>query len=48
MRLETVSIQDCIDIHDMKGQATVINDGKVMGFEKENIPTQTANPSGDR
>lgn len=39
MNLEKVTIQDCIDMYEMKGQTTVINDGKVINFvEKENIP----------
>lgn len=46
MNLEKVTIQDCIDMYDLKNQETIINDGKIIGFT-EKIPTQTANPSGD-
>lgn len=27
-----VTIQGCIDMYEKKGQATIINDGKVTGF----------------
>lgn len=30
-----------------EGKAAIINDGKLIGFQQEEIPTQTANPSGD-
>lgn len=30
-----------------EGSAAIINDGKVIGCKQEEIPTQTANPSGD-
>lgn len=47
MNLQTITISDCLDMYYMKGQVTIINDGKVIGFQEE-IPTQTANPSGDK
>lgn len=47
MNLEKVTVQDCIDMCDMKNQAVVLNDRKVIGFTEKEIPTQTANPSGD-
>lgn len=47
MNLEKVTVQDCIDMYDLKNQETIINDGKVIGFTERKIPTQTANPSGD-
>lgn len=31
----TPTIQDCIDMYDIKGQATIINDGQIKGFEYE-------------
>lgn len=46
MNAEAITIQDCMEIHYMKGQSAIINDGKLIGFQEE-IPTQTANPSGD-
>lgn len=38
MNLEAITIQDCIDMYEKKGQAVIINDEKVTGFisEKEN------------
>lgn len=44
---QTITIQDCICNYNFKGQCAIINDGKVIGFQQEEIPTQTANPSGD-
>ncbi len=35
MNLEVVTIQDCIDMHEKKSQATIINDGKVIDFIPE-------------
>lgn len=35
MNLETITIQDCLDMYGEKNQATVINDGKVVGFVAE-------------
>jgi len=32
INLETVTIQDCIDNHKMKGQAVTLNDGSVIKF----------------
>lgn len=31
-----VTIQDCIDMYEMKSYAAVINDGNVVDFVKEN------------
>lgn len=42
MNLEAVTIQDCIDMYDLKKQCTILNDGNVIGFkgmEKENPHT---------
>lgn len=54
MNLETVTVQKCIEKFEKQGKVTLIRDGKVKGFvnisaieKKEEIPTQTANPSGD-
>lgn len=35
MNLQIVTIQDCIDMYQFKGQSTIINDGEVVGFEQE-------------
>lgn len=48
MNLETVTIGDCIDMYEKKGKSAIISDGKLIGFQQEEIPTQTANPSGDK
>lgn len=34
MNMEAITLQDCIDNYEMKGQAVVINDGQVLGFEQ--------------
>ena len=34
MNMEAITSQDCIDNYGMKGQAAVINDGQVLGFEQ--------------
>lgn len=40
MNLEVITIQDCIDMFELKDQSTIINDGKVIGFKgKENPHT---------
>lgn len=33
MNMENITVQDCIDMYEKKGQATVINDGEVKDFE---------------
>lgn len=43
MNLETVTIQDCLDNYNFKGQITVLNDGKVKEFKEEK-----KNPHTDR
>lgn len=47
MNPETATIEDCIENFRRKGRCAILNDGKLIGFEQEEIPTQTANPSGD-
>ena len=42
-----VEVMDCLDNYNFKGKCAIINDGKLIGFQEE-IPTQTANPSGDK
>lgn len=37
MNLDAVTVQDCIDMYDLKGYATVINDGRVSGFRSMTI-----------
>ncbi len=36
MNSETVTIEDCLDNYEKKSKATVINDGQVIGFIREN------------
>lgn len=54
MNLEKVTVQQCIDKYEKQKKVTILRDGKVKGFvnisaieRQEEIPTQTANPSGD-
>lgn len=47
MNLETATLQYCIDTYEIEGRTSILNDGKIIGFQQEEIPTQTANPSGD-
>lgn len=37
MNLDAVTVQDCIDLYDLKGYATVINDGRVSGFRSVTV-----------
>lgn len=39
MDLTRMTVQDCIELYEMKNVTIEINDGKVVGFEHENIPT---------
>lgn len=34
MNMENITVQDCIDMYEKKGQAAFINDGQVLGFEQ--------------
>jgi hypothetical protein len=36
MNMDAITIQDCLAMNDILGKATIINDGHVVGFEKEN------------
>jgi hypothetical protein len=36
VNFDTVTIEDCIEMHDKKGCCTVINDGRIIEFRKEN------------
>lgn len=33
MDLSQITLQDCIELHEMKNQCVVVNDGKVVGIE---------------
>ena len=45
MNLDVVTIQDCIDMYDLKEYSTPLNDGKVIGFKAEKIPTADREPA---
>lgn len=45
--LRTVTIWDCLGNYNFKGRAAILNDGRLIGFQQEEISAQTANPSGD-
>lgn len=34
MNYDAITIQDCIEMLEFKGYFTIVNDGKVIGFEK--------------
>lgn len=34
MSMKAITVQDCIENYEMKGQAAIINDGQVLGFEQ--------------
>ena len=35
IELDEVTLEDCIDLYKKKNVRTVINDGKIINFEKE-------------
>lgn len=35
LNLEVITLEDCINLHTLKGVATLINDGKIVGFVEE-------------
>ena len=35
MNKDIITIQDCKDMYDKKNQAVILNDGKVIDFQKE-------------
>lgn len=47
MNLHKETLQYCLDTYEIEGRMAILNDGKLIGFQQEEIPTQTANPSGD-
>ena len=36
IELNNITIEDCLDLYEKKNMATVINDGRIINFEKEN------------
>lgn len=41
-----LTIDDCLKMKE-RGIEIIISNGNIIGFQQEEIPTQTANPSGD-
>lgn len=35
LNLEAITLEDCVDLHILKGKKTLINDGNVVGFVEE-------------
>ena len=35
IELDNVTLQDCCELYEYKGVVTVINDGRIITFEKE-------------
>ncbi len=35
LNLEAVTLEDCVNLHTLKGVVTLINDGKIVGFIEE-------------
>ena len=35
LNLEVVTLEDCMNLHSLKGVSTLINDGKIVGFMEE-------------
>jgi len=33
--LDRVTLQDCVDLYEKKGISSVINDGRIVNFEKD-------------
>lgn len=33
--LQTATVEDCLDMYEMRDMTTVINDGQIIGFKKE-------------
>lgn len=36
IELNNVTLEDCLDLYNKKNITTVINDGRIINFEKEN------------
>ena len=35
VELDEVTLEDCMDLYEKKNMTTVINDGRIVNFEKE-------------
>ena len=36
IELNSVTIEDCLDLYEKRNMSTIINDGRIINFEKEN------------
>ena len=46
MNAETITLQDCIENYEYKDTSVIINDGKIVGFSKENSPYTAQETTG--
>lgn len=37
IELNNVTLEDCLDLYEKKNMTTIINDGRIINFEKERI-----------
>lgn len=44
MNTETITLQDCIDMHEKKGYVAILNDGKLVQIQKESSQPAEAEP----
>lgn len=42
-----VELRDCVNMSLIVGKYAILNDGKLIGFEQEEIPVKTGNQDGD-
>lgn len=47
MNLETVTVEDCVELFYRKGKVAIINDGQLIGFQEETF-MKSANSSEDK
>ena len=36
IELDNVTLEDCLELYEKKNTVTIINDGKIINFKKEN------------
>lgn len=48
MNLHKATLQYCFDTYEIERRKAILNDGKLIGFQQEEIPTQATNPSVDK
>lgn len=41
------TLQSCMDAYEKENRTTILNDGKLIGFEQEEIPAKAGNQDGD-